>query len=166
MKNKTREIPLGINILSVLYYVTAGLSILFSILFIIGGILFLTNPGLFNLPLNVEDVTAGLPPDVVVEDVVSNLPLLNLILSWIGWILIVLAVLLIGASILDYFIARGLRRGKNWTRILLLIFSALGIVGGLVSLFKGNFINIIGIVISGAIGYYLYFVKEVKEFFS
>jgi len=73
---------------------------------------------------------------------------------------IVLGIVFIGLSILDYFIARGLWNGKNWARILMLIFAALGVLSSLWPF------NIAGLAIDGLIVWYLGFYKPAVNYFK
>ena len=77
-----------------------------------------------------------------------------------------IGILLLAFAVLSFFIARGLWKGKNWTRILTIIFAILGILSTIVSLFSGRFSSIIQLAIYGWIAYYLIANKEVKAFFG
>jgi hypothetical protein len=73
---------------------------------------------------------------------------------------IVLGIIFIGLAILDYFIARGLLNGRNWARILLIIFAALGLLGSLHPFSIGS------LVIEGLIIWYLGFYKPAVNYFK
>ncbi|HEY7081531.1 MAG TPA: hypothetical protein VH500_17700 [Nitrososphaeraceae archaeon] len=63
------------------------------------------------------------------------------------------------------FLAWGLFRGKGWAWIITVILSGISIVFGIFGLIGGNFLNIINIIISGVILYYLYR-PNVKAYFG
>jgi len=73
---------------------------------------------------------------------------------------IILGIIFIGLSILDYFIARGLLSGKNWARILVLAFSVLSVLGSL------SPFNIANLVIGAVIIWYLGFYKPAVSYFK
>jgi hypothetical protein len=77
-----------------------------------------------------------------------------------------LGILLIGLSVLAFFIARGLGKAQKWSRIIVIIFAGIGLIFATVQLIQLNLLNrIINLVINGVIGSYLIFNKEVKKFF-
>ncbi len=63
-------------------------------------------------------------------------------------------------AVLFFFVGKGLWMGQNWARIVVIVFSCLGILGSL-SPFK-----IVTLVIHLVIGGYLLFAPEVKEAFA
>lgn len=70
-------------------------------------------------------------------------------------------------GIIDIFAAKGLFRGKNWSRIISIIFMVLGIFGAIYLIFAKEMIsNLFSLIIYGLIIYYLTFNQKVKEFFS
>lgn len=77
-----------------------------------------------------------------------------------------LGVIFLAFAVLDYFIARGLWLGQEWTRIVVLIVAAIGAIGSLIALFAGDFTSILSIAINGLVIYYLGFIPEVKKAFS
>jgi len=133
-----KEVPIGVKIISILYYIAAGSGILFAI-FLFAGSAFLS----------------------------TLFPFLTTISAW-GYILVVFcAIMVLGFSVLSFFIARGLWNAKNWARILVIVFSGLGILGVLSSLFSNfSFSLIVQLAVHGAIGGYLLFAKEVKKLFK
>ena len=95
---------------------------------------------------------------------VANIPGLE---AFGAGIIIFFGIILLGLGVLDFFIARGLWKGQNWARILLIIFMILGIVYALGILFIGQVIaSLLNIVIDVLIGWYLIFNKNVKKFFA
>jgi len=82
--------------------------------------------------------------------------------AFIGVLAVVAAVLMIAFGIFAIFVAKGIWNHKNWARIVVIIFSALGVIGGLTSLPSG----IIGILINGAVFYFLVFEKTIIGLFK
>lgn len=79
----------------------------------------------------------------------------------------VLAFIMILFAVLNFFIGRGLWKGQNWARILLIIFLIIGVLLGLLALFGGAYITgILNLVINGLVGWYLLFNKKVKSAFA
>lgn len=83
-------------------------------------------------------------------------------------IFILLGIIMLGFAVLDFFVARGLWKGRNWARIFMIIVSCIGIVLALVSLFSVESLvyAILNIVINGLIAGYLLFNKKAKIFFA
>ncbi len=80
---------------------------------------------------------------------------------------VIFGIMFLALGVVDFFIARGLWKGQNWARILLLIFMAIGILYSIGMLFIREILtSLINIVIDGLIGWYLLFNKNVKKFFS
>ena len=148
------EAPIGIKIISVLYYIEAGLLVLSGIILLIAGIVFVLNP-----PLTVGYDMMGFDTGVM-----------GAFMDSLGIIFIVLSVVSVLFAVLYFFIARGLKKGNNWTRILLIIFGILGILGVIPLLVMGDSIvivnGVLSILVTGFIVWYLWFKKSVKEFFG
>ena len=80
---------------------------------------------------------------------------------------VIIGVILLGVAALTFFIARGLWKAQKWARIVLIIFSILGIISAISTLVSGSLTQgILNIVINGVIGGYLIFSKKVKTAFS
>lgn len=133
-----KEIPIGVKIISILYYISAGFGVLFAI-FLFAGFGFLS----------------------------TLMPFLTTI-SAIGYILVIFcAIMALAFSVLSFFVARGLSKAKNWARMTAIVFAGLGVLGGLSSFASGfNFSMVIELVIQAAIGGYLLFNKEAKAYFK
>ena len=95
---------------------------------------------------------------------VSNVPGLALL----GTSLFVVGgIILLALAALEFFIARGLWKGQNWARIVVLIFTGLSILGGVVGMAGGEIgSNIVSLVINLLIGWYLLFKANVKAYFA
>lgn len=138
--SKNKEIPTLVKVLAILSYIGAGLCLLTIPILILWGGLISSALGVFG------SVFSALGASIVVWGVIM---------------------LLVGA-VLSFFIGRGLWKGKNWARILEIVFSALAILSGLYNMITGSasFMGIVNVLISGAIGGYLLFNKEAKAYFK
>ena len=130
-------VPTGVKVISVVYYIGAGFSILFGLLFLAG---------------------AGF-----MGTLVSKIPLLGVLGS--GFFVVV-GIIFIGLGALSIFVGRGLWKGKNWARIIAIIFSVLGILSGLYSVVNGIYSSLFGLLINLLIVGYLMFNSSVKSAFS
>jgi|SRR3989344_149147 len=132
------SVPTGVKIISVLYYIGAVFGLLFGILFIVG---------------------AGF-----IGSIASQIPLIGALGAGL---FIVGGIIMIVFGILGFFIGRGLWKGRNWARIVAIIFACLGILIAIISMIQGSIIsNIFSLVINGIIGGYLLFSSKVKEAFA
>lgn len=122
--------PVGVTILMVLAYIGAVLAV-------IGGIAMFVGGGFLSSLSTVPGVSA-----------------------LIGAGAVVMGIVLIALGVLYYFIAKGLGDGKNWARIVTLVFSALGFIGSIWP------ISIVGLIINGVIIWYLWFNKEAVAYFK
>ena len=87
-------------------------------------------------------------------------------LAFLGPFLIVGGVILLGLAVLSFFVGRGLWKGQKWSRIVAIIFAALGALLSIVGMIQGQIAsNIVGLVISAGIGAYLLFSSSVKSAF-
>ncbi len=141
--------PIGVKVISVLYYIGAAFSFLFGLLFIVGGA--------FIGAILGEKLAA---------------------LGTIGSsVFIILGIAMLGFGVLDIFIGRGLWKGQNWARIAAIVLAIFGILGGLTSLVSGLsnlqitgafsiFFAFVQLAVSLLIGGYLAFAHEVKEVFA
>lgn len=130
--------PTGVKIISILYYIGMGIAVLLGVLLIA---LIFSPMGLLG------DTIPGMA-------------------GFMTGMLVFMGVLFLAFGVLNFFIARGLWKGQGWSRIIVIIFSALGLLGGIGALAMGDFVQgPTNIVISGLIGGYLLFSSKAKEFF-
>ncbi|MBX4196622.1 hypothetical protein KW805_03465 [Candidatus Pacearchaeota archaeon] len=132
-----RDPPLGVKILTILSYIGSGLAILFGLLLAVGGSAF------SSLATQIPESARAL----------------------VGAGLAVFGIILILFGALGIWIARKFWNGKNWARILYIIFAILGALGALVNLFQGHFGSIVKLAIDGFIAWYLLYNKEIKAYF-
>ena len=99
---------------------------------------------------------------------ISSFASQNFLLGAIGaGLFVVIEIILIGFSILGFFVGRGLWKARPWARIVAIILSALGILVAAISMIQGNIVgNIVSLVIQLVIGGYLLFSSNVKKAFS
>ena len=129
------EVPTGVKVISVLYYIGAAFELLVAILLFVG---------------------AG--------TIASKIPVIGAIGAGL---FAVLGVVLIGIAVLSFFIGRGLWRAQKWARIVAVIFSVIGVLFAVLGMVQGKIAsNVISLVISAAIGGYLWFSSEVKTAFA
>lgn len=132
-KIKKAEVPTGVKIISVFYYIFAVLTILVGVLALfLGGLL----GGVFGA------MGAGLA--------------------------ILVAVIVIAIGVVEIFVARGLWKGRKWARIIVIIFSILGVLEAITGLVQGNVVavQIVWLLVNAVIGGYLWFSGSVKSAFS
>ena len=128
------QVPTGVKVISVLYYIGTVLELIFGVLLFVGS-----------------------------GAIKTKVPLL----AFLGPFLIIGGIILIGLAVLSFFVGRGLWKGKKWSRIVAIIFAVLGVLFALVGMIQGQVAsNIIGLVISAAIGGYLLFSSSVKSAFA
>ena len=137
-----RDVPTGVQIISVLTYISAVVLILLALLFFIG---------------------AGLSDEVLKlggEELSSiNSGLLAGIAAFIGVLFFIIGVLLL-------FVGRGLWKRRAWARIVAIILAIFGVLNYLLVLFQGAILGgIFWLIVYGVIGGYLLFNKDVQAAF-
>ncbi|MEK6873936.1 MAG: DUF2127 domain-containing protein [Nanoarchaeota archaeon] len=155
------NIPTGIKIISIIFYVVGALAIAFGVFFVVAAFMVPSLMGSLGTPEElVQKLTQANPGiQVSVADVNSLLSILPVLFAVAGVVLIIL-------GILDVFIGRGLIGGKQWAKVLAILFVALGIVQSVFSIMRGRIISgIIWLVIFIVIEYYLGFDEKSKKFF-
>ena len=131
--------PLGVTILSILY-------ILAGLLGIIGSLL-LSLFGASIIAIFISPEGGPMPP--------------SLLTASAGLIAGFMALILLIFSVIDLIVGIGLYNGRDWARVIALIFAVIGLIGGILSIPIG----IIWIVINAIIIWYLTR-PHVKRFFS
>ena len=133
-----KQIPTGVKVISILYYIGAVFSAIIGILFIVG---------------------AGM-----IESIASQVPFIGEIGAGL---FIVAGIIMIGLGILSFFVGKGLWRGKSWARIIVIVFSCLGVLMAILSMAQGDVAgNIFNLLLNGVIGGYLWFNDGVKKAFA
>lgn len=143
-KKKDMLIPLGVKIISILNYCLAVIMLLAAI-----ALLFLGTTVL--AVLNIEE-SLGIEGTVGFA-ILGGLSLFFLLLAVLG-----------------FFIGRGLWKGQNWARIVVIVFAVLGIFTGLGSLLLGKYESIVGLIfdltVDLLVGGYLLFNQKVRSAFA
>lgn len=133
-----KKVPVGVKVISVLYYIGAVFGVLFGILFMAG---------------------AGLMGTLATQ--IPGLGLLGSGLFVVG------GLVMIGIGVLGFFVGRGLWKAHAWARIVAIVFAALGILMAIISMVQGNIAsNLFGLVLNLAIGGYLLLSSDVKAAFA
>jgi hypothetical protein len=131
-----KSLPLGLRIISIIYYITAILSILIALLAFL-------SPGIIkNVPGFGTNIAAN--------------PLAFIILGIIFLIL----------SPISFFIAYGIQRVNNKARIALLVLCAINVIGGIISIIEGSYLSSINLVFNLLIGLYITLNKKVRREFN
>lgn len=87
-------------------------------------------------------------------------------LAFAFYLLIFIGIMLVGSSVLGFYIGLGLQKGKKWARIAGAIFAGLGLLFSLILLAVEPSTGIASSVVPGLIFWYLVFSKEAKTFFK
>lgn len=132
------NVPVGVKIISVLYYIGAALSVLGGLGVIIGG--------------------------SIIGDALSQMIPFGMAL---GGIAIVVGIFLIALGVLDFFIGMGLWKGQSWARIVAIVLAAVGLLMAIIGMAGGNITgNILGLLFNGIVGGYLLLSKPVQAAFA
>lgn len=136
----SKKIPAGVQIISVFYYICAGLCVLLGLLVLI--------------------LAKGIASYFGEQDAA----LLSVITPGL---IVGLGVFLMLLGVLTFFIGRGLWRLRSWARILAIILGVVVAIYSIYSMITGfAFMQIINLAISGAIAIYLIVDKEAKGAFK
>ncbi len=135
-----KNVPVGVQVISIWYYVSAAIALVLSILLFTGS--------------------------AYIGTLFSNIPILSILGAVGAGLLIFAGIVSLLAAVFCFFIGRGLWKTKNWARILVIVFSCLGIFSGLFGLSKPSVMGIVMLLINLAIGGYLIFSKEAKGAFK
>jgi hypothetical protein len=133
---KKKKAPLGLKIISVIYYIACALYLAISL------VAFIKSSWISELS------NLGLLPAMSQQTIMT------------------FGIIFLALAVLSFFIARGLPRFQMWARIALLGICALNIIGGIFSIVEGNYPSAINLVFNLAIACYLIFSKKVKEAFN
>ncbi|MBI4147184.1 hypothetical protein HY494_00875 [Candidatus Woesearchaeota archaeon] len=138
VNEKQKQVPTGVKVISVMYYIGAVLGVIFGLLFLFG---------------------AGM-----MGSLTEQIPLLGL---FGAGLFVVGGIIMIGLGVLGFFVGRNLGRVKPWARIVAIIFAGLGILTAVSFMIQGDIAgNILGLALNLAIGGYLLLNSRVKEVFA
>ncbi|PIN93912.1 hypothetical protein COU54_01095 [Candidatus Pacearchaeota archaeon CG10_big_fil_rev_8_21_14_0_10_31_24] len=136
VKNVSAGVPTGVKVIGILAYIGAVWSLLSAL-------------------------AAWFLPDLLIK--YKDIPELGVAL---GPVMIIAGFVSILFAIIYFFIGRGLLRAQKWARIIVIVFSVISVLTGLLSLIAVFSVStIVWIIIDGFIGGYLWFNQEVKSAF-
>ncbi|MBU2577035.1 MAG: hypothetical protein KKF50_04905 [Nanoarchaeota archaeon] len=141
MVKDIKNIPEGIWILVVFSFAMAGLMV-------IGGL------QMFSVYDSLQILGLGQLSGTALEGVSPP--------AFIG-----IGILLVGLGVLIYYVARGLLKAQNWSRVVTVVVSILGIIYSIVILTSAYYLtSVLGIMINGLIAWYLLFKDSTKKYFN
>ena len=133
-----RVVPVGVKIISILYYIGAVFGI-------ITGLLFFAGAGMMG-------------------SIADQIPLFEVI--GVG-LFIIGGIIMLGLSVLGFFVGRGLWKARPWARIVAIIFACMGVLAAITGMVQGSITsNVFSLVVNLIIGGYLLFSVSVKESFT
>lgn len=135
-----KRIPLGVKIISIIYYIEVALCALMGLFMLFGA-------------------------NRMTEVVIAASPMLG---EFVNALLIrVVAVFLIGLAVVIFVIGRAIWKLKQWGRIVAIIFAIFGVISVIISMVTAfKWTLILRLILHGFIGGYLLFSKEVRERFK
>jgi hypothetical protein len=150
-----KEMPFGVKIISVLVYVM-------SFILLISGLALLFSAGVF---LSSEDAVKVVSK--MIEDVSGSTTISTQLATSLPYIIGFGGVLALALTLLFFFTARGLKEGKNWARVLVVILFSLWFIGAVADILRGDIIrNLPDAIIDGVVAGYLLFNRKVQDAFS
>jgi uncharacterized membrane protein (DUF2068 family) len=75
--------------------------------------------------------------------------------SFIGGMITIVGGFFIVIGLVSLLLAYGLLKGAEWARLLVIVLAAIGVLLSLLSLASGSVLSVVGLLIDGAIVYYL-----------
>jgi hypothetical protein len=148
------NIPSGIKIIAVIFYVVAVLHIIASIFMFIGGIAGQKIIASFGVDKLLKMFPNSTPEDI--QNAVSMSPYL-----------IAAAALLLGLAVLEFYVGKGLFNAKNWARYTALVFVTLGLINSLTALKLGYVAgSLIMFLAYAVVGWYLWLDIDVQRTFG
>lgn len=133
----TKAVPAGVKVLSILSYIGAVILVISGIVLLVGG--------------------------GFIAPMLETLPLVG---SFISGLLVAGGIIMIGLGVLAFFVGRGLWKGRNWARILVIVLAFLGVLMSIISMVMGGIsTGIVSLIIDLAIGLYLLLSSSVKRAF-
>ena len=143
---KSGRVPGFVKAIAILYFLAAVFTILLGIILFLGGVFGTT-------------IFSSVGADTLLQYTSGRNQIDSLFVPIILGSLTIVGIIFIAFGILHIFIGKGLWRGKQWARIVTIIFMILGLISGITSF------DIFTIVVSLVIGSYLLFSRKVKAAF-
>ncbi len=141
------RIPALVKIISILYYIVAVVTIIIGIVLFLGGIIG-------------GSVVSSIGIDQLLQYGAETNPIDEAFIPIILGSLAIGGIIITAVGVFLVFLARALWQGRNWARILVIIFSIIGFIS---ALFEPD---IITLLITGLIGGYLWFGKGPRQAFK
>lgn len=152
-KSNSSSFPIGVRIISILFYVRAIFGILIGLALAIGGSVFVRT-GTGQAVIQEVSAQLGANPSILTST--------NLTALFVGFGIVFLIL-----GIVEMLIARGLWRGKQWARIVTIILMVLAVINSIGELFQGNVVGgMFDLIISAFIVLYLSFSERVRKIFA
>ncbi len=140
---RKENLPMGVKVVSVLYYIWAILWIGFGLLVALGATIIINY--LISLFPQLETVNYG---TLVVVGIIVGL-------------------VLVALGILEFFVARGLWKLKPWARVTAILLSALAIINSVLALTTSfDAVQIVRLIVDGGIIAYLMLSKEARRLYK
>jgi len=154
-QNKSnKKTPLGVIAISILDFLGTAFLLLAGISILILGSTITSNPEFLQKFLSDY-------PDMAKDLNMSSIQ------AFAGGASINIGIFLIIFSLIYLFLGIGLLKGKNWARMVHLVFAALGILSGVFAIFSNTIsMALIQIAISGLIFWYLMYEKTAISYFK
>jgi hypothetical protein len=164
--NVKKKIPTGVKVISILNFIVVAFLFLFGVAFIILGGKVYSNPDDFAQKLI---SLAKSDPSFAYDE--ATLAKINVFANNLGPVLIVWGIIWLVLGVFLLVIGIKMWKAKNWARMGEIILCSLIGLWGLAGLFNwagilAFAINLIFVIVNGAIVAYLGFNKEVKKAFS
>lgn len=153
---KSKDIPQSLKVISIVYYVWAGLLIAFGVLLLLGVILGGSYLEFESFQKILDENPALLGEEGIDETAFESFKDIVLVVGFI------LFLILIGLGILHIFVGRGLVRKKKWAWITAIVLTVFGVLWGI----SGSSSSLVMLVINLVIGYFLIFDKDVRKVFT
>jgi len=133
--------PIGIKIISILYYIGAALAVIVGI-------------GVISSWFFIESIEPN-----YFENQIPIFAALG------GALFVVMGVILVGLGVLGVFTGIGLWKGRPWARKVAIILACLGLIDIVWLYIRQDQFRVIGLIFHAVIGGYLLFSKKVKASF-
>jgi hypothetical protein len=139
------KIPLGVKIISILFYIGTVICLVFGLVLVFGSKIMVASLIASNPGVGLESIPQGK----------------------IVTLIVVLGILFIAASVFAFLIGRGIWRLRKWARITAMILAIIGFAFAVFSVvISFRFMQIISLLIDGFIGGYLLLSKEARRVFK
>lgn len=137
-----KNMPIGVKLIGILAYALAAVMLVSGFVTLIGG----------TFLAGMIDYLKSVPG----YEVLSGLPLGTLAATLVFFIIFLLL------AVLYFFIGKGLMKGENWARVVMIVLMAIGAIDSLATLPM----YAVNLIVTVAVIAYLGFFKEAKAYFK